>query len=136
MKAHFLSFLLTLPQCSANLLSVGNTTNKGYTMKRSYEDLAAGNENTQSTPEALAQAEALLQDKARIEAVARAAGRLNVAQTNVNTSVALLREARKSEAKAKTYLNAVGAAFDNFRATGDWDAYSKAITEASHAFRS
>lgn len=95
-------------------------------MRTDYEALA--NQPETSHPEAVILKAALELHEARKRAVELEVTTRQVANVDavVTDAVAVLRAARKAEAKAKAYLRAVGAAADAFKSNGDYTVFCAA----------
>ncbi len=62
--------------------------------------------------------------------------RLGLVSSHTNDAVESLREARKAEKKAKAYLDSLAVAETAFKTNGNWDAYSKAKSDAENKLHS
>jgi len=62
--------------------------------------------------------------------------RLSQASSCTGEAVSLLRDARKDERRAKTFVDALAAAEEAFQKDGNWKAYVKAKETATLAYRS
>lgn len=83
--------------------------------------------------EAMEKAKANIAERKLAEETRRVESRLNTAERTEGEALKSLRMARAKEAAQKEYLNAVSAAKVAFEASGDCDAYDKAIESAEDA---
>lgn len=83
--------------------------------------------------EAVEKAKNNIAERKLAEETAKVERRLNSAERTENEALKSLRMARAKEAAQKTYLEAVSSAKTAFEASGDCDAYDKAIDEAASA---
>ena len=83
--------------------------------------------------EAMEKAKANIAERKLAEETRRVESRLNTAERTESDALKSLRMARAKEAAQKTYLEAVSSAKAAFEASGDCDAYDKAVEEAAIA---
>ena len=83
--------------------------------------------------EAMEKAKANIAERKLAEETRRVESRLATAERTENDALKTLRMARAKEAAQKQYLNDISAAKTAFEASGDCDAYDKAIEDAATA---
>ena len=86
--------------------------------------------------ELLAAAIAQLEKQKEEEQKALLMRRLDRAESATNQAVETLREARRQERKAKTMLDSISAAEEQFQKDGNWEAWNKSRDEAILKFNS
>lgn len=88
-------------------------------------------QNAQYTgKEAMEKAKANIAERKLAEETRRVENRLNTAERTEGDALKALRMARAKEAAQKQYLTDISAAKAAFEASGDCDAYDKAVDEA------
>lgn len=100
---------------------------------KQIEKLLAENSETTPAPVVKAALEEV-QKRQKEAAVRETIARLESANQNTLSAVNYLREARKKEKLAKTYLTSISDAENAFISNGNWDEYTKALTEANRAY--
>jgi hypothetical protein len=103
-------------------------------MKQNIESLI-GNGTVTTTPEAIAAAQTALDKERADAAVTQARQQLNAIANNTQGAVQRVRTSRREERRSLALLRAYVAAEEDYRKTGDYNAYNVAVNKANNDFQ-